>query len=115
MNLATRHSCVKIQGWGPLYPAGSEDMGGSRAGPNADGLGQMEMYENGGGGWHRTSEAHSPTSGKVHSWSLSIYCFSCDFVTERCSSVAFTHFFFFGPIMTLASVNLTGSLQGKYK
>lgn len=57
MNLATRHSCVKIEGWGPLYPAGSEDMGGGRAGPDADGLGQMEMFEDEGGGGHRSSEA----------------------------------------------------------
>lgn len=104
---------LRLKDGGPLYPAGSEDMGGSRAGPNADGLGQMEMFENGGGGWHRSSEAQSPTSGKMHSWSLSICCFSCVFLTERCSSVAFTQFFW--PIMTLGTINLTGSLQGKYK
>lgn len=33
-----------------MYPAGSEDMDGGRVGPDADGLGQMEMFENEGGG-----------------------------------------------------------------
>lgn len=33
-----------------MYPAGSEDIGGGRAGPDADGLGQMEMFEDEGGG-----------------------------------------------------------------
>lgn len=50
MNLATRHSCAKIEGWGAMYPAGLEDMGGGRASPDADGLGQMEMFEDEGGG-----------------------------------------------------------------
>lgn len=40
-----------------MYPAGSEDMGGGqgRADLDADGLGQMEMFEDkGGGGFTRS-------------------------------------------------------------
>lgn len=56
---------------GPSYPAGSEDMGGGRAGPDADGLGQMEMFEDEGGGGHGlrgtiTPEVTTPpTPGKM--------------------------------------------------
>lgn len=32
-----------------MYPAVSEDTGGGRAGSDADGLGQMEMFEGEGG------------------------------------------------------------------
>lgn len=62
-----------------MYPAGSEDMGGGRAGPDADGLGQMEMFEDEGGKGTQelrgtiTPEVTPPTPGKMHSWSLSIY------------------------------------------
>lgn len=45
-----------------MYPAGSEDMSGGRAGPDADGLGQMEMFEDEGGG-DRGAQGHNNSSG----------------------------------------------------
>lgn len=43
-------AALRLKDGGPLYPAGSEDIVGGRAGPDADGLGQMEMFEDEGGG-----------------------------------------------------------------
>lgn len=54
MNLATRGSCAGPEGWGAPYPAGSEDVVvGGRPVPGADGLGQMEMFEDVGEGRQR--------------------------------------------------------------
>lgn len=56
MNLATRHSCVKIEGWGALVSSWVGRHGWGQ-GTDADGLGQMEMFEDEGGGGHRSSGA----------------------------------------------------------
>lgn len=57
MNLATLHSCVKIEGWGALVSSWVGRHGGGRPVPDADGLGQMEMFKDVGGGGHRSWEA----------------------------------------------------------
>lgn len=69
MNLATRHSCTGSEGWGALVSSWVGRRGGGRLVPDADGSGQMEMFEDVGGG--ATVEVPAAASGQTHTCSTS--------------------------------------------